>query len=306
MNFTRKFLVAILVILSVCLSTLRAQTLTPRPPLYGIPAKTLPQGHWVFCGYAVFPHVTRMFNPRSATMTALPGGTSFTSDSYILKIRYGLLNRLTAIVNVPYVHKRFTTPKITKKSDGLGDVIGALLYKFYVNKAHRFLLSGLLFSKSPTGLADDGHLSRTEMPLGTGSFDAGLALMPEWEFAKWDMRWSAFFIERGKNKKGTNLGDAALFSWSTAYNFSRRFIAEGTFLYKTIARDRAIFPGLKPAQKFEEADELRVSLIVMGSHGEHGFIEKLFGSTTGRVLAHGHVPVLVVKPKNRQEPDKNS
>ncbi len=54
-----------------------------------------------------------------------------------------------------------------------------------------------------------------------------------------------------------------------------------------------------PYQKIiQAADNLHVSLIVMGSHGEHGFVEKLFGSTTGRVLAHGNVPVLVVKPKN--------
>ena len=55
-----------------------------------------------------------------------------------------------------------------------------------------------------------------------------------------------------------------------------------------------------PYQKIiQVADENKVSLIVMGSHGERGFVEKLFGSTTGRVIAHGNVPVLVVKPKNQ-------
>lgn len=39
-----------------------------------------------------------------------------------------------------------------------------------------------------------------------------------------------------------------------------------------------------------------VSLIVMGSHGEHGVIERIIGSTTERVLRVTSVPVLVVHP----------
>ena len=44
------------------------------------------------------------------------------------------------------------------------------------------------------------------------------------------------------------------------------------------------------------AEELNVSIIVMGSHGERGFIEKMLGSTTGRVLQRSKIPVLIVKP----------
>jgi len=214
-----------------------AQKLFPRPPLYGIPAKTLPRGHWIFRGYAAFPHYSQKLNQATGEMIDLPNGTEITADSYTLKIRYGILKQVTAIVNLPYLHKKLTSPQVTKSSDGLGDVIGALLYKFYVNKPNRFLLSGLLFTKSPTGKAD--KLLPTELPLGTGSFDAGLALLPEWEIGKWDLRWSAFYIKRGKNKQDVNLGDVTSFSWSTAYNFSRNLIAEGSFLYKQIASDEA-------------------------------------------------------------------
>jgi hypothetical protein len=42
---------------------------------------------------------------------------------------------------------------------------------------------------------------------------------------------------RGQNKQNVDLGDVTSFSWSTAYNFNRNFIAEGTLLYKTIAKD---------------------------------------------------------------------
>lgn len=235
----KNLLSILMVSLIFSFSSAQSMKLTPRPPIYGIPAKTLPQGHWIFRGYAVFPHFTQMLNSKTGKMMDLPDGTDFTSNSYTIKIRYGILNRLTAILNIPYAHKRLSTPKIEKTGDGLGDVVGALLYKFYVNKPHSFLISGLLFTKSPTGKADDGNLKATEMPLGTGSFDAGLALLPEWEFGKWDMRWSAFYIMRGQNKQSVDLGDMTSFSWSTAYNFNRNIIAEGTLLYKTIAKDDA-------------------------------------------------------------------
>ncbi len=53
-----------------------------------------------------------------------------------------------------------------------------------------------------------------------------------------------------------------------------------------------------PYQKIvETADDLNVSLIVMGSHGERGFVEKVLGTTTDRVIAYSTVPVLVVMPE---------
>lgn len=57
-----------------------------------------------------------------------------------------------------------------------------------------------------------------------------------------------------------------------------------------------------PYQKIvETAADLNVSLIIMGSHGERGFVEKLLGTTTDRVIAHSTVPVLVVKPINNHD-----
>ena len=204
--------------------------LTPRPPIYGIPAKTLPQGKWVFRGYWILPQFDKMYNSAKNEMVDIPSSLNFTSNSAILKIRYGLSNRLTAIVNLPYVSKQLEKPGLKKSGSGLGDVIGALLWKAHHNRQTRFLYSFLLFTKYPTGVAD--NLSAAELPLGTGSFDIGAAFLPEKEFGKWDLRWSAFYIARGNNKKDVNLGDALSFSSSAAYNFSKKFIAEGTLLYK--------------------------------------------------------------------------
>ena len=45
------------------------------------------------------------------------------------------------------------------------------------------------------------------------------------------------------------------------------------------------------------AEEFNVSVIVMGSHGKSGFVEKMLGSTTGRVLQRSKIPMLIVKPQ---------
>jgi len=204
--------------------------ITPRPPIYGIPAKTLPQGKWIFRGYTILPQFNKMYNAGKDEMVDIPAGMKMSAATVVGKFRYGITNRLTAIVNVPYVQKEFTKPGLKKSSAGLGDVIGALLWNAHHNKKTRFLYSFLLFTKYPTGVAN--NLTATQLPLGTGSFDVGAAFLPEKEFGKWDLRWSAFYILRGKNKQDINLGDALSFSWSAAYNFSRNLIAEGTLLYK--------------------------------------------------------------------------
>ena len=228
-------LVTVAVLSVICSAEVFAQKLTPRPPIYGIPAKTLPQGKWIFRGYWILPQYDKMYSAADKKMVDIPDNMEFQTSTAILKVRYGINSRLTAIMNFPYAHKKLETSAATKNGDGLGDVIGALLYKAYHQRQRHFLFSFLLFTKFPTGKASD--LAATELPLGSGSFDIGAAFLPEKEFGKWDMRWSAFYIRRGKNKDDVNLGDVASFSWSTAYNFSRKFIAEGTLLYKSTAEN---------------------------------------------------------------------
>ena len=55
-----------------------------------------------------------------------------------------------------------------------------------------------------------------------------------------------------------------------------------------------------PYQKIAQtAEDMDVSLIVMGSHGERGLTGKVLGSNTGRVLLTTNVPVLVVKANGK-------
>lgn len=58
-----------------------------------------------------------------------------------------------------------------------------------------------------------------------------------------------------------------------------------------------VIEGIPYQEIVNTAKDKGVSLIVMGSHGEHGLVERIVGSTTGRVLRETPVPILVVRPR---------
>ena len=208
----------------------------PRPPIFGIPAKTLPKGLWVIRGYWIHPFFDKKLDASTGEMVPMPDNISFTSNTVFAKVRYGITPKLTAILNVPFLDNKMSLPDITKNGTGIGDIIGALLWKFHHNKEKRFLTSLLFYTKWPSGVSTG--LSPDQLPLGTGSYDAGLALLPEKEFGRWDMRWSAFYVFRSKNRSDVNLGDVMQFSWSTAYNAGKRFIGETSLVYKQTWQNR--------------------------------------------------------------------
>jgi len=210
--------------------TVKVKKLMPRPPIYGIPTKTLPKGKIIYRSYFTFTDFSSMYSTQKSDMISLPNDMSFQSYSYTPKLRYGITNKLTFIANFPVFYKDLNHAGNVKTGIGLGDIVASTLYNFYHNKKKKFFLSGLLYTKLPTGKSS--NLNTNELPLGTGSFDAGIALLSEKEIKKFDMRLNAFYIYRGQNKAGINLGDAQMFAFSTAYNFSKKFIVEGSILYK--------------------------------------------------------------------------
>jgi len=214
----------------------KTKKLMPRPPIFGIPAKTLPQGRFIYRSYFTYSDYTQMYNSKQNQMINLPLGMSFQSYSYTPKLRYGLTNNITLIANFPFYYKHLEKGNNTKEGIGIGDAIFAGLYRFYFNKKNHFLLSGLLFSKFPTGKST--NLETNELPLGTGSIDGGLAFLPEKEFGKLDIRLSAFYIFRSENKENVNLGNVQSYSISAAYNFTENFVVESTLLYKSIANNK--------------------------------------------------------------------
>jgi len=61
-----------------------------------------------------------------------------------------------------------------------------------------------------------------------------------------------------------------------------------------------VVEGIPYQEITKTAADKGVSLIVMGSHGEHGVMERVIGSTTERVLRETSVPVLIVRPTNKE------
>lgn len=55
--------------------------------------------------------------------------------------------------------------------------------------------------------------------------------------------------------------------------------------------------GLPKSEVTRIAEEQKVDLIVVGSHGHHGFVENLLGSTANAVVHHAKCDVLTVKIK---------
>ena len=65
-----------------------------------------------------------------------------------------------------------------------------------------------------------------------------------------------------------------------------------------------IVHGDPAAEIVRVADERKVDLIVISSHGRTGLGRIIFGSTAEAVVRHAHCPVLVVKPPHEEEPEK--
>lgn len=235
-KFKQKIMVFFLAIILIFMFQIslkaKDKKLTPKPPIYGIPAKTLPKSKLIVRGYFIHPFFDKEYDKTKNSMIPIPSNTKLIANTFVLRIRYGITDRVTAILNLPLVSKSFTTPLFDKASTGIGDTVAALLFKAYHNKKNKFLTSVLAYSKFPTAKTD--NLSSNEIPLGTGSYDYGFAILPEKEFGKWDLRWSGFYKFKGENYKNIPQGNEFTLSWSTAYNLSYRLIPEVSLIYNKI------------------------------------------------------------------------
>lgn len=68
------------------------------------------------------------------------------------------------------------------------------------------------------------------------------------------------------------------------------FEAHGVEVSSSVVEGHAVYRAILDAAEAANAD-----LIVMGSHGRHGLEKLILGSVTAQVLAHAHLPVLVVR-----------
>ncbi|OKY79196.1 MAG: Nucleotide-binding protein UspA family [Candidatus Methanohalarchaeum thermophilum] len=64
---------------------------------------------------------------------------------------------------------------------------------------------------------------------------------------------------------------------------------------KTIEITKNIVKGIPAQEIIKYADENKIDLIVIGTHGKTGLNEYLLGSVAERVLRHSNVPILLTR-----------
>src|SRR5438046_10607725 len=74
--------------------------------------------------------------------------------------------------------------------------------------------------------------------------------------------------------------------------------------YADLEIEEVIVHGDPAAEIVRVADERRVDLIVISSHGRTGLGRIIFGSTAEAVVRHAGCPVLVVKPPPQEESEQ--
>ena len=79
-------------------------------------------------------------------------------------------------------------------------------------------------------------------------------------------------------------GDAAL------QQSAAMLTAAGVTVSTAVIESHAIYRGI-----LETASSVGADLIVMGSHGRRGLEKLVLGSVAAQVLAHAHLPILVVR-----------
>lgn len=109
-----------------------------------------------------------------------------------------------------------------------------------------------------------------------------------------DLHWQIEAQLHPEESLGQSRHDVVKRMLETSYQRLKEL--ENEIAHLSFKTELIVVEGIPYKKIVQTAQDLKVSLIVMGSHGERGFVEKVLGTTTDRVIAHSTVPVLVVKP----------
>ncbi len=71
---------------------------------------------------------------------------------------------------------------------------------------------------------------------------------------------------------------------------TQMFEAVGITVHASVIEAHAIYRGI-----LETASSVGADLVVLGSHGRRGLEKLVLGSVAAQVLAHAHLPILVVR-----------
>ena len=109
--------------------------------------------------------------------------------------------------------------------------------------------------------------------------------------------WSA--LDMANKTRGGNTNPIAEYEDSVAKAVEKILSSAETLAIKQGVPCKTVHvKDMHPAEGIiRTADAKKCDLIVMASHGRRGVQKVLLGSITSEVLAHSHLPVLVVRPK---------
>lgn len=68
------------------------------------------------------------------------------------------------------------------------------------------------------------------------------------------------------------------------------FEGDGTVVHASVLEGQAVYKSILEAAEASAAD-----LIIMGSHGRKGLEKLVLGSVAAQILAHTHLPVMIVR-----------
>jgi nucleotide-binding universal stress UspA family protein len=107
-----------------------------------------------------------------------------------------------------------------------------------------------------------------------------------------------YVIDRSKEAVSADLGITAEQSKAVMLEEAENTIRQFIKMYDEINRITRFTPEGSPEKEIINiAREWKADLIVMGSHGRSGLSRLMTGSTTGYVIRHAEIPVMVTPPE---------
>ncbi len=146
-------------------------------PYFTQEPRTLPEGKWRIGEHLLFSHCDEsLVDGEETPLLAGAEGSSFIANT---RVRYGLRDRITLLLEVPYVERRLVARNGSEiVNRGFGDLFFVAKYKFHDNRETKTRGAVAVGTKLSTG---ESRGLPPELALGTGQTNTQFALLAEKE-----------------------------------------------------------------------------------------------------------------------------
>lgn len=148
-------------------------------------------------------------------------------DSYSLSLSYGITDKLTLSMQLPYVVRSNIRAGEAENgsyavhphgnAQGIGDISTILQYKVYDKEMKIALLAGVKAPTGKTDIADAGEVLEADLQPGSGSWDffAGVALTKDFE--TFSLHSNIMYKKNTQGIQESELGD--IFTYNAAFSY---------------------------------------------------------------------------------------